>query len=113
YDWPGNVRELQNVIERAAVLSSGPVLELDLRWLQLSGAAASPSLVDASTPTHAEPPSPAASLEDHERRHIISTLERTNWVIEGEHGAARLLGLKPSTVRSRMKRLGIARTAAE
>jgi formate hydrogenlyase transcriptional activator len=101
YDWPGNVRELQNIIERAAVLSSGRVLELG------------PDLLPLARPAggSVEPGAPggAVTLEEMERHHIRGALERSGWVIEGTAGAARALGLHPNTLRSRMSRLGITR----
>ena len=100
YGWPGNVRELQNVIERAAILADSPVIEVsDL----LIGAATTPQ------PTRA--PGGTLSLKDAERDHIIGVLEQTAWTLEGPGGAAALLGLAPSTLRSKMQRLGIARQA--
>jgi transcriptional regulator with GAF, ATPase, and Fis domain len=118
YDWPGNVRELSNVIERAVVLAKGPVLELDPR-LFLARASDSPpaSAKPAASDTKAAPPraprgSPSDALgDDAQRQEILAALERTNWVIEGDRGAARLLNITPSTARSRMKRLGIVRPA--
>jgi formate hydrogenlyase transcriptional activator len=99
YDWPGNVRELSNVVERAVVLARGPTLELDLP---------APSARQSARPVGAA--SPAARPNDElKRSEILAALESTNWVIEGELGAARLLNVTPSTARSRMKRLGIAR----
>jgi len=102
YDWPGNIRELQNIIERAAVLSSGRVLELG------------PDLLPVGRPVGAvsarpEAPADAVTLEEMERRHIRAALERSRWVVEGPAGAARALGLHPNTLRSRMSRLGITR----
>jgi predicted ATPase/transcriptional regulator with GAF, ATPase, and Fis domain len=95
YAWPGNVRELQNVIERAAILATGPLLELegDLR-------AASPPASNSS-----------ATLEDVEREHILTVLKDTGGVVEGPQGAAGILGLHPNTLRSRMKKLGIGRVS--
>ncbi|CAL1241668.1 sigma 54-interacting transcriptional regulator [Candidatus Methylocalor cossyra] len=94
YPWPGNVRELQNVIERAVILAQGPQLELgpalDLRLA-------------------VNPPEPAGTLEEVERNHILRVLEETRWVIAGPRGAAAALGLAPSTLRSRMQKLGIVR----
>jgi formate hydrogenlyase transcriptional activator len=131
YPWPGNVRELQNVIERAVVLSEGPVLELDDVLLPISarregqraGADAPPPRPDVagvggvaslsrSAAADEGSPSPlgSATLEEVERRHILATLARTGWVIEGPLGAARVLGLHPNTLRSRMERLGIRRS---
>jgi formate hydrogenlyase transcriptional activator len=123
YPWPGNIRELQNVIERAVVLTEGPVLELDDALLPATARREGQPAVDraaadidapAARPRPAAPaaetPDPrAATLEEVERRHILATLERTGWVIEGPQGTARVLGLHPNTLRSRMERLGIRR----
>src|SRR5262245_13510294 len=99
YNWPGNVRELENVVERAAILARGPLLEPD-------GSFPVPGQPDPEP----EPPSPRTeSLEAIERDHILRVLEGARWVIEGEHGAAQALGLKPSTLRARMHKLGIQR----
>ncbi|MGH7266806.1 MAG: sigma 54-interacting transcriptional regulator, partial [Candidatus Rokuibacteriota bacterium] len=103
YPWPGNVRELQNVIDRGVILARGPVLTLESDVLPglPPGAVAGP------------PPGPSAgapSLEEVERRHILAVLGRTDGVIEGPNGAARILALHPNTLRSRMKKLGITRT---
>jgi formate hydrogenlyase transcriptional activator len=100
YPWPGNVRELQNIIERAAVLSSGRVLELGPELLPV-GAAGGRGTAPAARA--------AATLGDMERDHIRAALEQSRWVIEGSAGAARSLGLHPNTLRSRMARLGITR----
>ncbi|HSB42498.1 MAG TPA: sigma 54-interacting transcriptional regulator [Methylomirabilota bacterium] len=99
YRWPGNVRELQNIIERAAVLSSGRVLELGPELLPVGSPEGPPG----------GPAGRAATLEDVEREHIRAALERSRWVIEGPAGAARSLGLHPNTLRSRMAKLGITR----
>lgn len=93
YSWPGNVRELQNVIERAVILARSPVVTVDL---QLSTTAAPPA---EST----------ANLLEVERRHILCVLESTRWRIYGPSGAAAQLGMNPSTLRSRMKKLGVTR----
>ncbi len=107
YGWPGNVRELQNVIERAVVLSRGPVLELD-RELGLAPLAGNEAVEAVS-----EGPAKFVTLEQVERDHIVRILDRTGWVIEGLEGAARLLELHPNTLRSRMGKLGIKRTRHE
>jgi formate hydrogenlyase transcriptional activator len=110
YDWPGNIRELQNVIERAVVLSRTPVLRLGTDLLPLRIASTSdeePKVGNASLPDD----SADSTLEEVEKRHIVRVLERTSWVIEGDRGAAKLLDLHPNTLRSRMKKLGIERTA--
>jgi PAS domain S-box-containing protein len=100
YEWPGNVRELENVIERAVILSSGPDLMIAAETL----ATPAPEQPSPKAP-------PQASLEDVERTHIISVLKRTGWRIDGPDGAARTLNLHPSTLRSRIKKLGIRRSA--
>jgi PAS domain S-box-containing protein len=117
YHWPGNVRELKNVIERAVVLAQGNTLAL------ATALEFAPPLGDTGR-EEAEPekcktfqpstltinPQPASgSLADVERRHIESVLVQANWMIEGEGGAARILNLYPSTLRSRMQKLGIKR----
>ena len=103
YHWPGNIRELQNLVERAVILTSGPVLKVPLNDLHLQ-----------STPSAAErPEGKVESLEGAERRHILDALNRSNWVVAGPKGAAAALGLKRSTLQARMEKLGIrrARTA--
>jgi transcriptional regulator with GAF, ATPase, and Fis domain len=110
YPWPGNIRELQNVLERAVVLSQGETLELAPDF-----APSPPALGNSSDGSRFEavPASKggenSASLVEIERRHIESVLAQTNWLIEGERGAARILNLNPSTLRSRMQKLGIKR----
>ena len=96
YSWPGNVRELQHVIERAVIVSRGRTLEFG-DWLREP--TAETGLGKASVTT----------LEAMEREHILKTLEITGWRVSGENGAARLLGLKPTTLEARMKKLGIER----
>jgi PAS domain S-box-containing protein len=98
YDWPGNVRELQNVVERAAVISTGTVLELPEGWQALKG----------EQPTERDDRS--VTLKELERDHIVRVLQRTHWRIEGGRGAAAILGINPSTLRSRMQKLGIQRS---
>lgn len=93
YPWPGNVRELQNLVERAMILSSGPVLRIPLEILR----------------TKREPAHTAVTLEEAERNHILRILRETNWVLSGPNGAAARLGLKRPTLQFRMKKLGIAR----
>jgi PAS domain S-box-containing protein len=94
YNWPGNIRELQNVIERAVLLSPGPELELG-DWFR--------------QPADSPEASAAASLEAVERAHILKVLDLTGWRVSGERGAARILGLKPTTLHARMAKLDIRR----
>jgi DNA-binding NtrC family response regulator len=101
YDWPGNVRELQNIIERAVILSSHGVL-----WPQVP--VRSPEVYSAV------PTAPlSATLDDAMRAHILDALHATNWVVAGPHGAAARLGMKRSTLASRMAKLGIVRECEE
>ena len=96
YDWPGNIRELENVVERATIVQQGPVLD----GSSLLAAPATPSAVAAARPA-------GETLEEVERAHILSVLASTRWTIEGERGAARLLGLNASTLRGRLRKLRI------
>jgi len=94
YSWPGNVRELEHIVERAVITSTGPVLQL------------------ADRLEHEAPEPKEAALKDlaaMEREHILKVLQRTRWKINGEGGAASLLGMNPSTLRFRIKKLGIER----
>ena len=93
YPWPGNVRELQNVIERAVILARSSMIEIDDRFLAPRSSLAEPDITD--------------NLQELERRHIIQILNRTQWRIYGPNGAAAQLGLNPSTLRSRLKKLGL------
>jgi formate hydrogenlyase transcriptional activator len=113
YDWPGNIRELQNVVERAVVLSRGSVLRLGADLLPTPNAAmASTDEVAELNPLFShDATSDSSSLEQVERRHIQSVLQKTDWVIEGDRGAAKILDLHPNTLRSRMKKLGIERAS--
>jgi formate hydrogenlyase transcriptional activator len=95
YDWPGNIRELENIIERAMILSTNGILEYG-DWIPTEKISSNGK--------------PAASrLEDIERNHIIETLNKTGWKVSGEKGAAKILGLNPTTLEARMKKLGIKR----
>jgi PAS domain S-box-containing protein len=97
YQWPGNIRELEHVIERAVILSEGPELE-PIDWLSPSDN----KVESAKTLT----------LEEMERQHIRDILEQTSWRVSGEKGAAKILGLNPTTLEARMKKLGIARPSS-
>jgi formate hydrogenlyase transcriptional activator len=93
YSWPGNVRELEHVIERAVITSDGSTLQIEIPTDKTVGPAA------------------GLTLQEYERECILRTLEATAWTIEGPHGAASQLGLRPSTLRNRMTRLDIRRPA--
>ena len=95
WDWPGNIRELENVIERAVILTKGPTLRIPLA--ELKAPPETPSKHDAT-------------LESTEREHILSILRQTKGVIAGPLGAAARLGLKRTTLNSKLKKLGIERS---
>ncbi|MGQ9655358.1 MAG: sigma 54-interacting transcriptional regulator, partial [Thermodesulfobacteriota bacterium] len=97
YEWPGNVRELENVIERGVILSNGPYLRV-------------PELGTGHPGPHAS--KGHLTLRDYERLYILRTLEGTGWKIRGPGGAAEILDIHPSTLRSRMKKLGLRRPRA-
>jgi len=109
YHWPGNIRELQNVIERAVIISAGPVLNVDVTDLKFSKAGP-----PAEKP--ASPKSPNGTLhnvlEETERQQILKALKECNWVVAGPNGAAAHLAMKRSTLQLRMQKLGIARGSA-
>ena len=93
YLWPGNARELRNVVEHAMIVSSGKTLEVRV-----------PRMASSDIPAN-------LSLEDAERRHILGVLEKSGWRITGQGGAAEILGLKRTTLQSKMKKLGMKRPA--
>ena len=102
YSWPGNIRELENIIERAVLLNSGPVLEM--------GSELDPGLKSDDRGTECGNPGyepGKLTLNQMEQRYIRETLEVTGWRISGRKGAAEILGLHPNTLRSKMERLGI------
>jgi formate hydrogenlyase transcriptional activator len=109
YDWPGNVRELQNVIERMAVTAKGTQLSLPSDWLSGSLTDMPHDLFNSQPAQSTVASEEETTVENVERAHILRILEQRHWRIEGPHGAAVVLGLKPSTLRSRMRRLRIDR----
>ena len=97
YPWPGNVRELENVIERAAIVTPGSVLQL------------AESLGSSVSTFDKQPDAPIKTLSEIEKEYILKTLTKTHWNISGRGGAAELLGLNSSTLRGRMRKHGIRR----
>ncbi|HVO26149.1 MAG TPA: sigma 54-interacting transcriptional regulator [Candidatus Margulisiibacteriota bacterium] len=108
YSWPGNVRELENVIERAVILSRGTELDVAPEMLMETHSVSSAATVE-QRPRLVSGRDPR-SLDEVERDHIVSVLKQTRWRIDGPQGAARRLNLPPSTLRSRIKKLGIQRS---
>lgn len=113
YPWPGNIRELQNVIERAVILTTGPVLNVHTDELR----APMPAAANGHSSASASPSSAKdlrSALGEAEREQIVAALEKSNWVVAGPEGAAARLGMKRSTLQSRMQKLGvrISRTGA-
>jgi transcriptional regulator with GAF, ATPase, and Fis domain len=126
YEWPGNVRELQNVIRRAALVAAGGTIEPDHLALRGAPQRATPL---GSRPTAPDPRAGTSAIDEHRdgeaprgrtlpplddvvRRHIERALSLTGGKVYGSDGAAALLGLKPSTLQSRMQKLGIERVSA-
>lgn len=98
-DWSGNIRELESFVHRALIIGEGPVLDLP------TPLAPEPVAADRASAPEAWHP-----LREVERSHVLRVLDQTDWVVQGQHGAASRLGLAPSTLRSRMKKLGIQRS---
>jgi formate hydrogenlyase transcriptional activator len=108
YDWPGNVRELENVLERALILSPGQTLRLD-DPLRAPGRAAPAAAAPAAASSPGAGSAANHSFDAMAREHVRAVLERCSWRINGPGGAAEVLAVHPNTLRSRMKRLGLAR----
>jgi len=106
YNWPGNVRELQNILERAVITSRDGRLNLDRALPENVNAIAAALSSDGEILKRVRT---TKELEDLERQNIIAALEASDWKVAGENGAAQLLGVKPTTLSSRMKALGVAR----
>jgi transcriptional regulator with GAF, ATPase, and Fis domain len=107
YDWPGNVRELRNVIQRAVILARGGPLNFDLPVTGSSAGLISPrskTVIDAEGGFLTE-----AETQRRDRENLISVLAKTGWKIKGPDGAAELLGVKPTTLLARMKKMGLQR----
>ena len=94
YPWPGNIRELQNLIERAVILTNGDVLQL------------------SAMPSRAAAPTEPVTLAEAERDHILNALRESHWVVGGATGAAARLGVKRTTLLSKMRKRGLSRAMA-
>ena len=110
YDWPGNIRELRNVIERAAILAQGQALEFDLPLAHIPPVSRlgsfGPAPTEAGFLTETE-------IQRRERENLLIVLQKANWKIKGAYGAAELLGVKPATLISRIKKMRLKRQEAQ
>lgn len=110
YHWPGHIRELRNVIERAIIISRGGALDFDLPVTESA-------VVTARRDAHAKSDAELefltdAELQHRERNNLLTVLQKTHWQIKGENGAAELLGIKATTLKARIKKMGLKRPAA-
>jgi transcriptional regulator with GAF, ATPase, and Fis domain len=112
YTWPGNVRELQNVVERAVILSRNSVITPAVIAIAPAVEARPPVAVAELPPPSTSAKPAIVPFTEAERRAIIRALELTGWRISGRNGAADVLGLKPTTLHAKMKKLGIHRPSA-
>jgi formate hydrogenlyase transcriptional activator len=118
YDWPGNIREMRNVIERAVILARGRPLAFDLPASQTQSPAEAPRNRAPTVREGVEEPEnenagflTEIEMREHERNNLVTALEKANWKIKGQGGAAELLGTKPTTLVSRIKKLGLKRSS--
>jgi PAS domain S-box-containing protein len=109
YEWPGNIRELKNVIERAVILSQGKVLRLDLAMANVLEA--DTAAEGAAEHAAAERVLTEQEFRELEKRNMIAALQMCDWRVSGPNGAAKLLGVKPTTLTDRIKKYGIRRPA--
>jgi transcriptional regulator with GAF, ATPase, and Fis domain len=110
YDWPGNIRELKNVIERAVILSRGKVLRLDLAMSDILNAhPAGDHDSDVHHPSEKTSLLTESEMRELERRNTVLALEMAQWRVSGPNGAAKLLGIRPTTLADRMKKLQIGK----
>ncbi|MBV9878140.1 MAG: hypothetical protein JO025_25645 [Verrucomicrobia bacterium] len=109
YDWPGNIRELQNMIERAVIVARGGALHFDLPLNNSDLTPPEPKAIQEEEPEYLTEP----ELRRRERENIFIVLRKTNWKIKGADGAAELLGIKPTTLISRIIKLGLKRPVSK
>jgi chemotaxis protein methyltransferase CheR len=113
YSWPGNIRELQNVLERAIILSPDGRLRLTEPLVSIHASAEKNDRTPFSQLKDLQAVAQQSSLEEVEREYILQILEKTYWRVHGPQGAAKILGLNPSTLRARMRKLRIQRPTPE